>query len=65
MSRRATTPRKLPVLPPVLQPMGGGSKVKPLEPDPLTLSWTVAFAGSLLAMATQLPAGKAPAAAGV
>jgi len=53
------------MLPPVLQPMVGGSKVKPLDPDPLTLSLTVAFAGSLLAMERQLPAGKAPAAAGV
>ena len=53
------------MLPPVLQPREGGSNVKPLEPDPLMLSWTVALAGSLLAMARQLPAGKPPAAAGV
>jgi hypothetical protein len=62
--RSAASPTKFPVLPPLLQPMGG-SNVKPLEPAPLTLSRALAFAGSLLAMTRQLPAGKASAAAGV
>ena len=63
-SRRAARPAKLPVLPALPQPMGG-SNVKPLEPAPLMLNWRVAFAGSLVAMTRQLPAGKAPSAAGV
>ena len=61
-SRRTARPAKLPVLPALPQPMGS-SNVKPLEAAPLMLNWTVAFAGSLVAMTRQLPAGKAPSAA--